>query len=850
MKRLSAFLLAAVVYCITSRSALAQEAATPAAPAKFTVVTTAAHCDWSWGHGRSWHEDRYAEILRNVLMLMRQHPRYVWQLENENEQLRPFLAKAAKEWPGLVEEFWQRVREGRIEVIVGISDPRLCEVYPELTVRNIVLGKEYFRRHAPGLRQPVYHAVDLMVGHSQMPQILALADYRYFMFSRPCKKKAVFWRTGLDGTRMLCALQHYGYKGISPNGIALESYSGDDILPSAELAKAAETWDPAEKVLATSARFFEEVEKAGGQIPELDGVLDSLESNCCGTGLHGNRNLYTWNNQNEDLLLSVEKAQVMAPGGPAVFPRHATDELWHDVLSCVGHAILWCWKPDYDERTAKIHETRARAEQALAAALKATSGALRFQSGRGSPLVVFNFHAWPVSGPVEFTFEGDPAGLALRDGSGVAVPLQMTGEKGPDGLKVVFLAENVPACGYKTFYLSRVADQPGPSQPAIQRGPGAIENETYRIAMGADAAIQVVHKARGKSLGAGKDGGLGQLVFYDAPKPDGWMMNGPLGARHAWAPRPGELEFCQGPVFSSLRATGVFGPHVATREVRLWRGGRRIDYLVEIDAGQGCGVFFIRFPLEISGRVAAGIPFGVEARASLDQEPFRGEYFAQGYPNAYYATRWTDVSTDDFGYTFVAPHGMHNGYEYDPQEQSLEFALLRVRPMPGGGWGQVHPSIQGQGQHRWHCALAPHEKTWREAASYRDALELHVPLVAFSPDGGLRRACAGSASAAKGGQLDDTSSFAEVTPAGVVLSSLRRVDPAGPNEQLQWEVRVYETLGRETDVVIRLGSPIRRVQETNLLGEPAGGIRPIDVTGNEIRFRISPWKIVTLRVTN
>ncbi|HPM79076.1 MAG TPA: hypothetical protein PLF81_00155 [Candidatus Anammoximicrobium sp.] len=279
---------------------------------RLTIVTASSHCDWTWGHTRAWHAERYAQIIRNVLLLMRRHPHYVWQLETENEELAPFLEQARQKWPELIDEFWQRVREGRIEVIGAISAPRLCEVYPETMVRNLVLGKQYFRAGAPGVPQPVYHAVDVMVGHSQMPQLLTQAEYRCFVFSRPSQQKQVFWRTGLDGTRMLSVLQHYGFGGVQAGGIALESHSGDDILPSEDLVKAAATWDSNRKVLATSARFFEEVERTGCKLPELKGPLDSLESFCCGTGLHGNRNLYTWNNQNEDLLLAVERAQVMA----------------------------------------------------------------------------------------------------------------------------------------------------------------------------------------------------------------------------------------------------------------------------------------------------------------------------------------------------------------------------------------------------------------------------------------------------------------------------------------------------------------------------------------------------------
>lgn len=231
-----------VLWLLAASPAPGGEPAKAAQEPRLSIVTASSHCDWSWGHPRAWHAERYAEMIRQVLLLMREHPHYVWQLENENEQLAPFLEKARRQWPELVDEFWQRVREGRIEVIVAITNPRISEVYPELFVRNLVLGKEYFRRHAPGIQQKVYNAVDLMVGHGQVPQLLAGADYRYFMFSRPCGQKRVFRRVGLDGTRIPSVLQHYSYEGITVGGVKLQSKSGDDVLPSAELADAAETW--------------------------------------------------------------------------------------------------------------------------------------------------------------------------------------------------------------------------------------------------------------------------------------------------------------------------------------------------------------------------------------------------------------------------------------------------------------------------------------------------------------------------------------------------------------------------------------------------------------------------------
>jgi alpha-mannosidase len=64
----------------------------------------------------------------------------------------------------------------------------------------------------------------------------------------------------------------------------------------------------------------------------------------------------------------------------------------------------------------------------------------------------------------------------------------------------------------------------------------------------------------------------------------------------------------------------------------------------------------------------------------------------------------------------------------------------------------------------------------------------------------------------------------------------------------EWELRLYETTGQAADVLLRLARPVGSVRETNLLGEPSDEIGPIAVAGREIRFRLKPWKIVTLRL--
>ncbi|MHB8897399.1 MAG: glycoside hydrolase family 38 N-terminal domain-containing protein, partial [Thermoguttaceae bacterium] len=559
---------------ITSATAAAAEPAPSSSPEpRLTVVNASSHCDWCWGHTRLWHEDRYAEILRQVLGLMRTHPNYVWLLETANEELAPFLERAGRESPELVAEFWQRVREERIEIIGAVSNPRLTEVYPETMVRNLVLGRQYFERHAPGAPLEVYNSIDLMCGPSQMPQVLAKSGYRYFMFSRPVGPQAVFWRRGLDGTRMLTAKCFYGYDkmgtygeplpGFLPVSVWREAIGADDVLPDPKLPQEAAGWDPKKKVLSTNRRYFEEVEKCGDPITELEGPLDSLEC-YVEAGLHGGRSLYMQNNQDEDLLLALEKAQVIALGTGQAIDAGAADRLWHDVLACTGHAIQWAWTVDYQERLAFARHRRTRIEQALDETLSALAARTGFRPGLGSPLVVFNFQAWPVTGPAEFAIEGDPAGLVLRNGEGREVPLQPTWPGQAGEPRAAFIAQSVPACGFRTFYLGRAA---ATSQAMLGPGSGPVENDAFRAEMRADGTLEIFDKARQTALGSAEPGGPGDVVFYDAPPPRDWEMSGPLGPMHRWTTATDQQQQVQGPVFAALRARGTYGGHAAVREL-------------------------------------------------------------------------------------------------------------------------------------------------------------------------------------------------------------------------------------------------------------------------------------------
>lgn len=140
-------------------------------------------------------------------------------------------------------------------------------------------------------------------------------------------------------------------------------------------------------------------------------------------------------------------------------------------------------------------------------------------------------------------------------------------------------------------------------------------------------------------------------------------------------------------------------------------------------------------------------------------------------------------------------------------------------------------------------------------------MEQHVPLVAWSPAAGLGRGGVSSipemnkserpqpdAPLPAGIRSQSDASLLEVTPANVVLSSMRLVRTGKPGDRPHIELRLYETAGQAADVTVRLARPAVSAEPTNFLGETLPHSSDVKISGNDVRFHLEPWKIVTLRI--
>jgi len=171
------------------------------------------HADWQWEQSRAWHEDRYALAVSEALDLMQHDPEFMYFFDTASEFYEPVARKLGNR----LEELKQRVREGRVRIVSAqVANCRPNQVGDETYLRNLQIGRAFFEAELPPIDLSLFHSVDIAIGHSQMPQILKLAGFKYYRAWRPHGPMNAmgipqqFHWEGPDGSRILVTRGIYG----------------------------------------------------------------------------------------------------------------------------------------------------------------------------------------------------------------------------------------------------------------------------------------------------------------------------------------------------------------------------------------------------------------------------------------------------------------------------------------------------------------------------------------------------------------------------------------------------------------------------------------------------------------
>lgn len=823
--------------------AAAQEALAPLASLlkqRAIRVTGNSHIDLAWLWPWSETTTVIRDTFRTSLQLMNEYPEYTF--TQSTAQASEWMEE---KYPLLFEQIKKRVQEGRWEIVGGMwVEPDLNIPDGESLVRQLLLGKRYFKQK---------FGVDVRIGWNpdsfgyswQLPQIYKKSGMDYFVTQKLYwndtnkPKHKLFWWQSPDGSRVLTYLPHDYANDISPVRMAtdLTNYSRqtpgfDELMhlygvgdhgggPTRAMIDTARRWEDSSAVyprvfFGTAQGFFNDLDKkvASMDLPVInDELYFEYHRGVFTTQAESKRG----NREGEELILNAEKFASLAHLQGDAYDAGSLEHAWkkvlfnqfHDIAAGSGISALYRDAArDYAEVT---NMGRLSLEHSLH-----TLAAHANTSGAGVAVIVFNPLAWERDdvAKVEVQLPRAPAGtVVVADSAGHAMPTQVVAsDPATHRYTLRFLARGVPSLGYKVF---RVVSGGAKAPAGVSLHGEQIENQFLRMTFDPKTGCitSLVEKKTGKETIA--SGGCGNLLqaFRDKPKSwDAWNIDADFEDQK-WdllaARRVEVIE--RGPLRVVVRVEKSFQNSTFVQDITVADGVPRVDIVTDADWHEKHILIKAAVPLTVHNDNATyEIPYGAIQRPTTRRTPEEKAKFEVP------ALRWADLSDAEHGLSLLNDCK----YGYDGKDNVLRLSLLRAPE-----WPDPHAD---EGRHHFTYSLYPHAGDWKQAQTVRRGYELNYKLQAMQVE-------------SHPGRLGAQHSFAQLTPANVVLTALKKAED---DDALLF--RFYEWAGEKTDVKITLPQGATAARETNLMEAPQEALA---ITHGAVVVPTGAYEIKTVKVT-
>ncbi len=852
-------------------------------PADTILVIGHAHMDMNWLWTYSETMQMCNDNLRQVVAFMDEFPDYT--MLQSQAAVYHFVEMVD---PPLFEQIKKYVKAGRLELGGGEwveGDENMSS--GEAISRSFLLGQRYFQSRF-GKMAKVGWLPDNFGHVSQLPQILKLAGCDYFYFHRCKPYKGTFWWTGTDNSTVL-AYANDTYNGkITPNlkdelqKIAPDKHRIIQITgvgdhgggPARSEIELVHTLDktpgyPAVK-FATAGEFFKRSSKDMAGRPTHKGEMGFIFEGCYTTIADikaGNRN-------SENSLYAGEFFNTLRWLNDDKYPAEAFRDLWTSVAFNEFHDILpgSAINESNKESISRYSEILRKALDLKSNAFRRMADEVKFQTGMGQPVVAYNLqpntrktiveanvysHVEPVSAKLASSGnyygskyvkavdkgQGDVPTVLVRDASGKSYPAQVVwGKVTPPGFtsKVQFIVDNIPAGGYKTFYVDMT--KTGEVNEPIPFKDNTFETDFFKIKfdMKTGGIISLFDKRSNKEYV--KDGGqLNKLRISLEDKKGGmksWTINKIV--KEEDVTNVASVKVVEnGPVRACVETVKTWGKSRFIERTYLYRSYPRIGYDMEVHwletGSDSTDSPMLRaiFPIAIDNPVFnCQVPFDVlERPTDLRKTPPSYKTLipdlsknegpdGQEVP----AQKWVDLTDGVTGIALMNTtkygHSYHNG--------ELRLTLLRSAGNP-----DIYPNI---GKFNISYALYPHAGDWKKGGVWAEGDDFNVPVYAAEPPS-LALAKAHST-------RPEEASFFSVDVPGVVMTGIKQSEDG--NELI---IRLLEVDGKETTVNLKVPVAVSSVRRLNLIEFPLMNVAKPTVTGKTIQVKIKPNEIVTLGIT-
>ncbi len=853
-----------------------------------------AHMDMNWLWTYSETMKMCNDNLRQTVAFMNEFPDFT--MLQSQAAVYNFVEKVDQQLFKLIQKY---VKEGRLEIAGGMwTEGDMNMSSGEAITRSFLLGQRYFQSRF-GKMANIGWLPDNFGHISQMPQILKLAGCDYFYFFRTKPYKGSFWWVGTDSSKVI-AYSNDAYNGtITPDlkdelkKIAPDKHRVLQITgvgdhgggPTRENIDLVHQLDktpgyPAVK-FTTAGDFYKKVSGEMDGRPTHHGEMQFIFEGCYTTVAEikaGNRNseaaLYTGEFFNTLRWLNGDK-----------YPADEFHNLWetvtfnqfHDILP--GSAINEANK----EAIARYSEVLRRATELRDNAFRKMADEVSFKSGMGQPIVAFNLHPYkrksivemnvyshkePVTAKLPFWLgtyintgdgnnigfktvvpvdkgQGNVATVLVRDGAGKSFPAQIVwGKSTPPGFtsKVQFVVDDIPAGGYKTFYVDVAA--PGTFNEPIPFNDNTFETDFFKIKfdMKTGGIISLFDKRTSKEFV--KEGGqLNALRISLEDKNGGmksWTINKYVGQENVTNVTSVKVVE-NGPVRACVETVKTWGKSKFIERTYIYRSYPRVEYDMEVHwletgsesadspmlravfpVAMDNARFFSQVPFDVVERPVNGIMNGKPAPANLRHYD---DYGIVGEANdglEVPAQKWVDLTDGKVGIALVNKtkygHSYHNGE-------------LRITLMRAAGAPDIYPNL---GKFDISYALYPHAGDWKTDV-WAEGDDFNVPVYAAEPPS----LAIGKEHATR----PEEASFFSVDAPGVILSGMKQAE-----DGKELIIRLFEVEGKAATVNLKIPVNAVSARRLNIIELPLANMANPLVNGNSIQVKIRPNEIVTLGI--
>lgn len=849
-------------------------------------LVNSSHQDIAWVNSpEACMKDRADHIMIPVLDRMKTDRSFCYSVESAM-----YLEEFLNFYPERYNEILQYTREGRLEWGATYSQPYQGMYEGEALIRQNYLGRKLLKRLLPGCDFRAGWNVDVPGLSLQFPQIMAKSGIPYYNTSRFTTGFYEWFSPDGSSIKVISTGQYSGYSWpfcVAKNDIERAdafvntmNYWGDyqekrNIAPACLVLVSQDASKPINYNDVIRKWNNERISDKQSLLPEIQYststmFFDDLTRNSKAKfdvvkGERPNMWLYIHGPSHYEAVSASRKASRTLLAAETfssinallnknwdMYPATTFEQAWKNAVYA-DHG----WG-GYDGVTTdllfktKFEAALDTASYILNSSLNEISDFISYdKSKKGYAITVFNSLSWERTDPVTFTV--DVKGrkhnhFKLVDESGNLVPFQFTdvdfiSQKGcNEFVSIVFVPENVPSLGYKTYYLVDDDNSKRHFYGSQRIDTDNYENRFYKIEFGNGGINSLYDKEigcevfdishfKGAELFTVKSEGTGAGEFSDIQHPTLEGFDKLSNYSCAWN--------CveSGEVRDVFQTGAQFKDTKATLRIVVYKNIKKIDVEVDLDAymGENWREYRLAFPLnEAYSNVIYDVPMGV---LEVGKDEMKGKAGNKGLQPSYdvicstvhprEVQDWFGAYGDNRGFTIgsdVAVFDWVNVLDTLSAIKVLQPVLISNRK--SCHW-EGNYYLQA-GRHSFSFSLSSYKGNWK--GGYKDGMQKNRPLyTVVKCNQEMKEAL-----------LPATYSFGGIKGNDIIVSAVKKCE-----DDQSIVMRCYSISGDNQQMKFKFFKELNGVQHTNMIEEDG---RAIPYKRQSFNYSLGKYSIETFKL--